>query len=314
MGERAQERENSIMASVLVVTEVSDGNIREASLELVTIARKVAESSGREVKSLVIGSGVEGVAGDFAGKGGGDPLVVDSPEAANYNVDVFKKAILAGVEAAGADLVLISNTPAGWDVAPRIAAALDCAFVSDCTNVEASGSSTTFTRRVFNGKLDAQLAVEGTAVATVQPGAVEAFSGSSDGSASKLEADLSGARAKFVEVKQSESTGIDLTKADVVVSGGRGVGDPEKFPEVIQPLADALGGAIRFPKLSPFVSGLGTEVDVSIKDGEFAWKGSGASRAKVGDDGGSFGGAIGFPEFDSVFTVVARKKDVTTKA
>lgn len=232
------------MASVLVVTEVSDGNIREASLELVTIARKVAESSGREVKSLVIGSGVEGVAGDFAGKGGGDTLVVDSPEAANYNVDVFKKAILAGVEAAGADLVLISNTPAGWDVAPRIAAALDCAFVSDCTNVEASGSSTTFTRRVFNGKLDAQLAVEGTAVATVQPGAVEAFSGSSDGSASKLEADLSGARAKFVEVKQSESTGIDLTKADVVVSGGRGVGDPEKFPEVIQPLADALGGAM----------------------------------------------------------------------
>ena len=128
------------MSSVLVVTEVSEGTIREAGLELVAFARKVAEASGREVKSLVIGSGVEGVAGDFAGKGGGETYVVDSADAANYSVDIYKKAILAGVEAAGADLVLLSNTPSGWDVAPRIAASLDCAFVSDCTNVEASGA------------------------------------------------------------------------------------------------------------------------------------------------------------------------------
>ncbi len=232
------------MASVLVVTEVNNGSIRESSLELVSFARKIAESSGREVKSLVIGSGVDAVAGEFAGKGGGETLVVDSADAANYNVDVYKKAILAGVEAAGADIVLISNTPSGWDVAPRIAAALDCAFVSDCTNIEASGSSTTLTRRVFNGKLDAQLSVEGTVVASVQPGATEPFAGSADGNTTALDADLSGARAKFVEIKQSESTGIDLTKADVVVSGGRGVGDPDKFAEVIQPLADALGGAM----------------------------------------------------------------------
>ena len=60
----------------------------------------------------------------------------------------------------------------------------------------------------------------------------------------KLDADLSGGKAKFVEIKMSASTGVDLTKADVVVSGGRGVGEPEKFPEVIQPLADILGGAM----------------------------------------------------------------------
>lgn len=232
------------MSSVLVVTEVSKGKIRDAGLELVALARKVAESSGREVKSLVIGSGVEGIAADFAAKGGGETYVVDSPEVANYNVSMYKKAILAAVNAAGADLVLIANTPTGWDVAPRIAAALDCGFVSDCTNVEASGSSITFTRRVFNGKLDAQLSADGAAVASVQPGAVAPFEGSSDGSVTKLDVDLSGAKAKFIEIKMSPSTGIDLTKASVVVSGGRGVGDPEKFPEIIQPLADALGGAM----------------------------------------------------------------------
>ncbi|MBW2295726.1 MAG: electron transfer flavoprotein subunit alpha/FixB family protein [Deltaproteobacteria bacterium] len=232
------------MSSVLVVTEISNGSIRDTSLELVAFARKVAEASGREVKSLVIGSDVEGAAGDFASKGGGETYVVDAPEVANYNVECFKKAILAAVEAGGADLVLLSNTPLGWDVAPRIAASLDCAFVSDCTNIEASDSGLTFTRRVFNGKLDAQLSAAGPAVATVQSGACEPFSGSSEGSVTKLDADLSGAKAKFIEIKMSENTGIDLTKADVVVSGGRGVGDPDKFKEVIQPLADVLGGAM----------------------------------------------------------------------
>jgi electron transfer flavoprotein alpha subunit len=141
--------------------------------------------------------------------------------------------------------VLVSNTPSGWDVAPRVAAGLDAAFVSDCFNIEAEGGGLVFLRRVFNGKLDARLtAAEGRVVATVQPGATSAYEGSGDGKTSELQVDLSGVRAKFVETKAAEAKGVDLTKADIIVSGGRGVGDPEKFPEVIQPLADALGGAM----------------------------------------------------------------------
>ena len=56
--------------------------------------------------------------------------------------------------------------------------------------------------------------------------------------------DAGALRSAFVEIKQSDATGVDLTKADVIISGGRGVGNPEKFSEVIQPLADALGGAM----------------------------------------------------------------------
>jgi electron transfer flavoprotein alpha subunit len=139
--------------------------------------------------------------------------------------------------------VLISNTPTGWDVAPRVAAGLDCAFVSDCFKASAAGADFTFVRRVFNGKLDAEISATGQTVATIQPGAVAAFTGSSDGATEALTVDL-GAKSKFVEIKIAQSTGVDLTKADVIVSGGRGVGAPEKFPEVIQPLADALGGAM----------------------------------------------------------------------
>jgi electron transfer flavoprotein alpha subunit len=232
------------MGNVLVVAEMAGGGIREASYELVNIARSLAEASGREVKGLVIGSGVGDAASEFASKGAGETFVVDNEATANYSVDAWNKAIRAAAEKADADIILISNTPTGWDVAPRIAAGLDCAFASDCFKIEAEGGKVLLTRRVFNGKLDAQLSAEGKVVATVQPGATDPYSGSSDGGTTALDVDLSGLRAKFIETKVAEATGVDLTKADVVVSGGRGVGDPDKFPEVIKPLADALGGAM----------------------------------------------------------------------
>jgi electron transfer flavoprotein alpha subunit len=233
------------MGNILIVAELTTGGaVREASYELVAIARKLAEATGRGVKSLVIGSGVGDVASEFASKGGGDTLVADDPSLANYNVDAYNKSIRAAVDATDADLVLISNTPIGWDVSPRVAAGLDAAFISDCFNIEDEGGSLVFYRRVFNGKLDAQLSAEGTTVASIQPGATEAFAGSSDGSTSALDVSLDGVRAKFVETKAADSKGVDLTKADIIVSGGRGVGSPEKFQEVIQPLADALGGAM----------------------------------------------------------------------
>jgi electron transfer flavoprotein alpha subunit len=233
------------MANILIVTELQGGKLREASYELITLARAVAESSGGETKSLVLGSGVAEVANEFASKGGGETFVVDNEVLADYNVDAWSKSIRAAVDAAGADLILISNTPSGWDVAPRIAAALDCGFVSDCFDIRSEGAGFVFMRRVFNGKLDAQLSSSGgRVVATVQPGAKDAHEGSSDGKTTALDVDLTGLRAQFVETKQAEATGVDLTKADIIVSGGRGVGDPAKFPEVIQPLADALGGAM----------------------------------------------------------------------
>jgi electron transfer flavoprotein alpha subunit len=232
------------MGTILVVAEIQKGAIREASYELVAVARGLADAGGHEVNGLVIGSGVGDLASQFASKGAGKTLVVDDAAATNYNVDIWTKAITAAAKATGADLVLISNTPSGWDVAPRISAALDCAFVSDCFKVSSLGADGgEFVRRVFNGKLDAEVSTQGKTVATVQPGSVGAYAGSSDGATEALSIDTS-ARARFVETKVAASTGVDLTKADIIVSGGRGVGSAEKFPEVIQPLADALGGAM----------------------------------------------------------------------
>lgn len=231
------------MGCILIVAEIQKGAIRESSYELATLARQVG--GGREVKSVVIGSGVADQAEAFAKRGGGEVLLVDAPELANYNVDGWSRAIHGAVDATSAELVLVSNTPIGWDVAPRLAAALDAGFVSDAFKVDDAGGDLVFVRRVFNGKLDAQVAAKADrVVATVQPGALAPFEGTSEGGVKPLQVELGELRTKFVEIKTAEAKGVDLTKAEIIVSGGRGVGAPEKFPEVIQPLAEALGGAM----------------------------------------------------------------------
>ncbi len=233
------------MGSILIVAEIQAGQIREASYELASFAQQVAGESGREVASLLMGKDVGTLAEELAARGGGTVHVADGASFENYNAELASAAIQAAVAASGADLVLISNTPSGWDVAPRVAAALDAGFVSDCFQISGEGGALRFKRRVFNGKLDATLSTSSEmVVASVQPGATAAFEGSTGGSTKALEVATTDTRSRFVEIKPAEAKGVDLTKADVIVSGGRGVGDPEKFPEVIQPLADALGGAM----------------------------------------------------------------------
>jgi electron transfer flavoprotein alpha subunit len=233
------------MGTILIVTEIQKGVIREASRELAAFARKLAEAGGHDVKSLVLGQGVKDLAEDFAKKGGGDVLVAEGDALAHYSGDAFSQAVQAAVQETGASYVFISSTPSGWDFAPRVAAALDAAFVSDCFGIDTEGGEPAFLRRVFNGKFDARVKAKAEpVVVTFQPGATKPFDGSTDGSVSELDPKLGEIRTKFQEVKEAEAKGVDLTKASVIVSGGRGLGAPEKFPEVVEPLAKALGGAM----------------------------------------------------------------------
>jgi electron transfer flavoprotein alpha subunit len=233
------------MGSILIVAEIRAGQIRESSFELATYAQKIAAASRREITSVVLGKDVAALADAFAKKGGGKVFVADDALLAHYCVESANAAIRAAVEASGADVILFSNTPSGWDVAPRIAAGLNAGFVSDCSDVADEGGTLVFERRIFNGRLDAQVRVKAdVVVATMQPGGTEPFSGSSAGSVVQLAVSLTSNKAKYIETKMAESKGVDLSKADVIVSGGRGMGAAEKFSEVLQPLADALGGAL----------------------------------------------------------------------
>ncbi len=226
------------MAKTLIVGEISKGALREATLELVTLARKL----GGDVASLVIGSGVGGVAEDLAKKGGGKVLLADDPSLANYNLDGWERAIKKAIDAEKPELILISNTPIGWDVAGALAAGLDCGIASDVIRIEPDGADLVFVRRMFNAKFDARVRVTGTPrIATVQPGANEAYAGGESGSVAKLDGVGGDSRTKFAEIRVAPAGGHDLTKAEIIVSGGRGLQKPENFDAVLKPLVEALG-------------------------------------------------------------------------
>jgi electron transfer flavoprotein alpha subunit len=226
------------MAKTLIVGEIQKGSLRESTLELVALARKL----GGEVTSLVIGSGVGAAAEDLAKKGGGRVLLADDASLANYTADGHARAIRRAIDAEKPDLVLISNTPSGWDVAGKVAAQIDCGIATDVIRIEQDGGDLVFVRRMFNAKFDARLRVSGTPrIATVQPGASEAYTGSEAGSVSKLDGVGGDSRTKFVEVRVAPAGGHDLTKAEIIVSGGRGLQKPENFEAVLKPLVEALG-------------------------------------------------------------------------
>ena len=226
------------MAKTLIVGEIQKGSLRESTLELVALARK----RGGDVTSLVIGSGVAAAAEALSKKGGGKVLVADDASLANYTADGHVRAIRKAIDTEKPDLILISNTPIGWDVAGRLAAQLDCGIASDVIRIEPDGDDLVFVRRMFNAKFDARLRIAGSPrIATVQPGACEAHAGSEPGSVVALAGVGGDSRSKFVEVRVAPAGGHDLTKAEIIVSGGSGLKKPENFDAVLRPLVEALG-------------------------------------------------------------------------
>ena len=196
---------------------------------------------------LLLGHGIDGLADELASRGASEVIYVEGAALADYSGDGYQKAILPVVREASPDFIAIGNTPNGWDVAPLIAARLGVPLATGCSEVRVDGSEGRFKRKAFNGKFVQEVAVtdQSPLMATIDKGAYPAFEGKTSGSVRKVEAGVqpSDVRSRFVETKTGESSGLDLSQAAVIVSGGRGVGDPEKI-DVVRELADALGGQL----------------------------------------------------------------------
>jgi electron transfer flavoprotein alpha subunit len=224
------------MAKILIVAELANGAVREATFELVSVARAL----GGEIVSVVLGNGISMAAESLAKRGGGTVLAFDDPALETYSADTSSSVIQAAISAQSPSIVLLSNTPNGWDVAPKVAASLDMAIVSDAFRIEAQGGEWLVTRRVFNGKLDAQLVAASPAIVTMQPGAAEAYRGAEAGKVETASVPSLASRSTYIETKKSAGGGHDLTKAEIIVSGGRGLQKPENFDAVLQPLCNVL--------------------------------------------------------------------------
>jgi electron transfer flavoprotein alpha subunit len=227
---------------ILFVAEHANGTLSKSAYELATAARGLGRG---EVTALVLGSGVASVAG-AAALIADQVLVGDSAELAQYDAEIWSAAVAQIATEGEAEVVLIAGSRSGREYSPRVAVKLDAPLLEDVTSLKDEGGVVqaehyTFLTRVTE-RVEAKAPV---VVVTVKAGAF-AVAAPGTAAAEQFDVDLElPKRRLLVTASTKEKTGrIALTEADIVVSGGRGVGTPEGFVALVEGLADQLGAAV----------------------------------------------------------------------
>jgi electron transfer flavoprotein alpha subunit len=213
---------------VLLVGECRAGRLAEAVSELFGFAAVL----GAETAMLFVGSADD--LPSFEGR----LYFADSREYGEYNPDVHKRLVLEAVEKERPDAVVFLHSSYGWDLAPRVAAAMKAAQVSGVTGIDGAG----YTVDSCNGKMRRTVTpLTSVAVLTLQSGAFSSPQLSGVPDVIGIDADRS-SMVEFLGCRPPEA-GVDLSRATVVVSAGRGVGKQENV-DLVRQLAEALGGEV----------------------------------------------------------------------
>ena len=233
---------------ILVIAEHRDGKLNRATLETIAAAQASTALSpgqtGSPIKAAVLGSGVDAVAAEIAAADIAEVIVVDDPALKDYTADGFVLAAQALIEAEQPERVFLPHTYQTRDFAPALAARIKRPLVTDCVAVKDGG----YVRPMFQGKLQADVAVDGAHLATFQIGAYRADAMKRGGSPAAVRkapvaVDASKIRqrpeAPFKEAKQA----VDLSQAERIVSVGRGIKSQEHL-QLAQQLAQAMGAEI----------------------------------------------------------------------
>jgi len=234
--------------AILVYLEQRDGEIKKTSFEAVAEARRLADAGlGGDVIALLVGPpGKEGAAAAAGTYGADQAWTATSPAFATYQPEGYAAAVVAAQAKAQADTVLFSAGALGKDLAPRVAARLQAGLASDCTQLDLEGGKLVATRPVYAGKAIEKLAFKSkVALATLRPKVFPLTEHRPGAQAPVSALEVPAAEARLTVTKISAATGgpADLTEADVIVSGGRGLKGPEHFG-LIEDLAKALGGTV----------------------------------------------------------------------
>lgn len=227
----------------LVFIEQRDGKLRKASLEALSLARKL---SGGPVAAVLPGKGVTALAKDLGKYGAGVVYVSDREDLALFSSQGYVGALDAAAKKENPDAVLLAATSMGKDIAPRFAARRDVGVLADLMDLRLEGDRLVGSRPVYSGKARAEVdaGVSKLQVATTRPNVFPAEA--QEGAEARVEAlELADVapRAHVVKVEVPESKELDVSEADVIVSGGRGIKGPENWP-MIRDLQEALGAAL----------------------------------------------------------------------
>lgn len=227
------------MADVLAVAESKRGALAGVSREVVTAARKLADSLGGSLDVAVAGSPGD----ELAGWGADRILRFESEHLAAGRTDLLAAALADRIGARAHAAVVLAATATGRDLAPRVAAKLGVPLLTDVTGVRVGEGDIVVTRPVFAGKALARVrALARPAVLSIRPNVFAARRSSREAAVERVAvgAEGAGGRYRVKGFEESEGASLDVAEASIVVSGGRGMKGPENW-HVLEDLRDALG-------------------------------------------------------------------------
>jgi electron transfer flavoprotein alpha subunit len=228
---------------ILIVVEYANGKVSKSTWEIITAARE----SGREapITALVLGSNIAAIAAEVA-RAVDQILVADLPALAQYDSELWSAAVAQIATEGEANLVLIGGSRSGREYSPRVAIKLDAPLLEDVITLKCAGQTITAQRYTFLARVTET--IESTApiaVVTIKPGVFNPATPKAE-AAEQFDVDLNlpTPRLKVTGKTAERSSRISLAEAEIVVSGGRGVGSAEGFTQYVEALADQLGAAV----------------------------------------------------------------------
>ncbi len=227
---------------ILVITEQREGEFRKVSFEALSEGRRLADGKNAPLTAIVCGSGVEALAAGLEKYGPDKVLVADDAALGEYSTDAFTNVIAAAVQSADPELILIGASITGKDLSARLAARLDAGLAMDCVGIRLEGGEFVFTRPMYGGKVISDVKIDGTPkIAAVRPNVMTITEAPRSCTVEKIAASPGEVKTKLVERKMESTDKVELTEADIIVSGGRGTGGDFS---AVEALAKALGGAV----------------------------------------------------------------------
>ena len=231
------------MSKILVFTETVGGKIKRSSKELLQFASK----SGHEVIALILDVSADSACAEAAQHGATSVVVAKDSDFTNYNSEIFSAAVCEAIKTSAATTVLASSSATGKDLFPRVAARIGAGIVSDGVEIQISGDSLKVKKPFYSGKCFATAVFENATVKIVlmRPNQLPVAAADTTKTASVTNLNFTKPSLKTLikNIVKGTSEKLDLTEANIIVSGGRGLKEASNF-KLLHDLADVLGATV----------------------------------------------------------------------
>ena len=234
---------------VWTIAEQRDGEIRKITYEVASEGRRLADALGQDLTVVLLGADIKDKATELGHYGADKVLVADDPRLGTYTTDAYVGIVSQLVKAGDPAILLIGASTQGKDLSARLSASLGVGMAQDCTVLSVEDGNLVATRPIYAGKAYARVTFEDSwpQMATTRPNVMSITDPDTSKSAEVVDAsfslDDSALKTKVVDAVKDESGKVDLTEADKIVSGGRGMKGPENY-KILEDLADLIGATV----------------------------------------------------------------------